>query len=191
MKTIVWILIAGLVVVLLMINWPSDDQPKIDPKLQRSLDSSEATRPDFLRRRDSLARIAVLDTLISVRQSERSDSLARVARRARARADSLARLGTEWRAAYEARTEEADSLALALVQKDSAWRSERSSRINFQRLAAEEEARRRSLETLNGGLRRTIASLERPCRLVGPIPCPNRLTSAVLSALAGYAAGRQ
>lgn len=189
MKAIIWILIVGLVVVLLMINWPSNNQPKINPTLQRSLDSSDATRPDFMRRRDSLTALAVLDTAIALRTSERADSLARIARRARARADSLARTGREWQAAYDARTEEARQLDSAYTVKDSAWRAEREGRIHYQQLATEEEMRRRSLEKLNSGLRVTINSLERPCRLVGPVPCPNRWTVAVLSVIGGYFAG--
>lgn len=189
MKAISWVLLIALLVVLIMINWSDDTRPKIEPKLQKALDSSDATKPAFDARVDSLVRIAVLDTALALRESERADSIARVARRARLQADSLARTGREWEAAYAARTEEARQLDSAYVVKDSAWRAERKSRIEFQGLATEEANRRRSLETLNSGLRSTIATLERPCRLVGPIPCPNRRTVSVLSALGGYLAG--
>jgi chromosome segregation ATPase len=179
MKLIVWLLVAALAVVLVMINWPQDDRPKIDPKLQRSLDSSDVTRPGFEARVDTLRLRAAADTARARALEAKSHQMEQVAARARRRADSLAATNTEWQAAYAARTEEADTLRSIIVVKDSTIDSERAGRLKVQRIADEEKARRLSLESLNGGLRSTIATLERPCRR----------TVSVLSALGGYLAG--
>jgi len=196
---------AGLVVVIVALSValafsscprPDPESGKIPAELEKTADSLEATRPAADDRRDSVVRVVVVDTA----RARKAEALAKAAKLeaegSRKQADSLARLASTsadsaalWRQAYERRTEEADQLRTANAAADSALQAERSARVNLQGLFNAAEARRRTAEeVVIPGLRQAIAQLEKPCRIVGPIPCPSRKTSAVLATAATVAA---
>lgn len=173
----------------------SDVGVKIPPRLERTLDSLDATAATFKAARDSAARIVASDALESAR-------LTRVARIARVEsdgfrraADSIAVLASAqadsaalWREAYDARTTEATQLRVALDTTETALKAERAARANVARLWQNAEIRQRELEHVTDGLRSAITRLEKPCRIVGPIPCPSRTVSAVGGVMLGVVA---
>jgi phytoene dehydrogenase-like protein len=183
-------LIAALAVVLVLDRCAPAPRDKIPEKVARQGDSLRATAPEFRQRQDSALREIVRDTISVVLHTDRSAAAERRAAAARRQADSLARTEAAWREAYDARTEEAGALGIALVEKDSAWRDERSARLRFQSLYAADTLRRVALESFSAGLQAAIKKLDAPCRLVGPIPCPDRRSSALLAGALGIAAGR-
>jgi hypothetical protein len=161
--------------------------PKLDPKTTRTIDSLDRTAPEFRDRRDTVLLRAAKETVTAVRYVAASSDAERRARVSQRQADSLAAVGTVWKEAYESRTDEAVELRSTVALKDSAWRSERSSRISFQTLYAEDTLRRRATERVNASILRDVAKLERPCR-IGPLPCPDRRAVAIGSFVLGAVA---
>lgn len=167
---------------------------KLPPAVVKTMDSLDRTKPEFEARKDSIIRVVVFDTAraVAFRRAEERAKLA--ASSAERRADSLAKLATtaqEWHAAYDARTSEADTLKLALIRADSVSEAERRARVNLSLAYGADTTRRVALEKLTVDLRAAIVKLEKPCRLLGPIPCPSRSASAGLGLLAGALAGRK
>ncbi len=163
-----------------------DDSGKIPEKLERKLDSLAVTAPAHQDRQDSIVRVIVVDTLEARRLASAATAAKRDAEASRQRADDLARQASAgrdsailWRQAYDARTEEAAGLRTSLAQTDSALAAERSARAAALAGWHSETSRRMALEDANQGLRVAITRLEKPCRIVGPIPCPNRTVAFV------------
>lgn len=193
--------LGGVVAVVLGLAWffascRPEPQDKIPPEVARRIDSMDVTRPAFdstqAAGRSAVARDTVFATVFKVR----ADTSARVAARARITADSLAEIArvkdssaTAWKAAYEARTEEATEWRATAFRNDSAYRSERSARLGLAALYGADTLRRQATERINADLRRAIDRLEVPCRIVGPIPCPSRTVTMVLAGVGGAFAG--
>lgn len=163
-----------------------DDSGKIPAPLERKLDSLAITAPSHQDRQDSIIRVVVEDTVAARRHAAAASAAKRDAEASRLRADDLERQARSradsallWRQAYEARTEEAVGLRSSLASSDSALASERSARAAALAGWRSETARRMSIEDANQGLRSAIERLEKPCRIVGPIPCPNRTVAFV------------
>lgn len=173
-----------------------DDAGKIPAELERKADSLAASRPAFEERRDSVVQILVRDTLESRRLARAAKAARDSAEGSRLRADSIAALASSqrdsaalWRAAYDARTQEAEQLRRSLDSAQAARAAELLARAELTRLWGEAERRRQlAEETVIPGLRDAIARLEKPCRLLGPIPCPSRRASALAGAAATLAA---
>lgn len=172
-----------------------DDSGKIPEKLERKLDSLAVTAPAHQDRQDSIIRVIVVDTIAARRHAAAASAAKRDAEGSRQRADELARQASAeadsarlWRQAYEARTEEAAGLRVSLAQTDSALAAEKSARAAALVGWRSETSRRMALEDANQGLRAAIARLEKPCRIVGPIPCPNRTVSFVAGVTLGVVA---
>lgn len=173
-----------------------DPDEKVPAPIRKTADSLEATRPEFDDRRDSVVRVVAVDTARAVRAERlaraRKDSAAAL----RKEADSLASLArtsadsaTLWREAYERRTAEADQLRSSAAAADSALQAERSARVNLGQLFNAAEARRRTAEeVVIPGLERAISQLEKPCRIVGPIPCPSRRVAFLAGAVGAVVA---
>lgn len=189
------VLLAGLA--LLSLRCGGDDEGgKIPPALERTADSLEAGRPAFEERRDSVVRVLVRDTLESRRLARAAQAARDSAEGSRQRADSIASLAASqrdsaalWRQAYEARSEEAGQLRRSLDSAQAAHSAELLARARLEQLWGEAERRRATAEeVVIPGLRQAIARLEKPCRLLGPIPCPSRRASALAGAAAALAA---
>lgn len=178
----------------------SDPGPKIPPEVARRIDSMAITRPAF----DSTQRAGrveiIRDTtaaIVARRAAARSDSLAKLSEQ---RADSLAEVARDaktsdsaavaWMLAYEARTEEASALRVSRDSARTAYASEHRALLTLSGLYAADTLRRTETERINRDLRTVISKLEKPCRIVGPIPCPNRTVSALLGVAAGVGAAK-
>jgi hypothetical protein len=199
-STLGWLAVTGaLAVALALSHWPRPGSgDKVPAEVQRSADSLELTRPATEDRRDSILRLVVVDTARAVRAERLAKARKDTAEGFRKRADSSAALASVygdsaflWRDAYENRTAEADQLRLAFAAADSARAAEAMARARFDQLFRDSEARRRvAEEVVIPGLQRAISQLEKPCRLVGPIRCPSRTETALLTVAVGIAAGR-
>lgn len=173
--------------------------PKIPVKTQKSIDSMNTTKPAFDSTQRAGQQKVARDTLratahkAQATQAEATanfakitaDSLAITAARARS-ADSAA---AAWKDAYDARTREAEAWHVAAVRNDSAYRAERDARLTLMTVYSADTLRRQATERINGELQKAIAKLQQPCRIVGPIPCPNRTVTMVISATLGAVAG--
>lgn len=170
--------------------------PKIPPATQKSIDSLAATKPTFDSVQHAGQQKVARDTLTAIThkrqatQAEASanfakitaDSLAATAARAKS-ADSAA---AAWKAAYEARTREAESWHVAAIRNDSAYQAERQARITAVNLYVADTSRRVAVEKVNSELQEAIKKLEVPCRVpgtFGKIPCPSRTVTMVLTAV--------
>jgi hypothetical protein len=174
--------------------------PKIPSDVARRIDSMSITRPAF-DSTQAAGRVTIIrDTsaaLVARRAAARSDSMAKASER---RADSLADVAREakasdsaavgWMLAYEARTEEASALRISRDSARAAYASEHRALVTLGGLYAADTLRRSETDRINSDLRKAIDRLEKPCRVVGPIPCPNRIVSALLGAAAGAGAAR-
>lgn len=192
---LVVILVAGFIILMVRdCGVPNPPGPKIPPATQHTIDSLGVTQPTFQARQDSLRaqvtedslkvhtiihRIARNDTNV-IRQQMAAMHAAHVA-------DSLA-MDQKWQDAYAARSAEADSLLGVVAKKDStinywhaAYLAEHSAKIALTVAYTEDTTRRVALERVNADLQRSIAQLEQPCRIVGPIPCPSRTVTMVVS----------
>jgi hypothetical protein len=209
------LLALGVILVLWMGRCSPTPGPKIDPKTQHSLDSLALTAQQFKAQRDSLLLHVKHDTILSityqhdaavanqaaersranaVAAGKRADALAQEAAAARTAADSA----TKYHAALDERTRERDTLLVTVTQKDSAYRAqlaatakEHSAFVNLSTAYGADTSRRVALERVNAGLVADIARLQQPCKLIGPVPCPSRTVTGLLSAGLGYLAGRK
>lgn len=187
---------SGIVIIILVLayllkNCGGGGKAKIDAKTQRSIDSLAATRPAFQRTKDSIITVVVHDTVhaaVVYRTSIATGARAEASGRIADSLGSLARLHADsarlWRAAYESRTREVDTLKLAVVQLDSAYRYEHEARIALGTLYGADTIRRIAEERVNAGLIRDISRLQQPCKVVGFIPCPTRTVTMVVTAVA-------
>lgn len=190
-------IIAALAVALVFSSCPKDpDEGKIPKALEKTADSLEATRPAADDRRDSVTRLVVIDTArarkaetVAKAATARAEGLRKEADQLAAQAVASADSALLWRRAYERRTEEADQLRTANAAADSALQAERSARLRVAQLFSDSEARRRTAEeVVIPGLRSAIAQLEKPCRILGPIPCPSRKAVLVIATVGTVAA---
>lgn len=184
------VLIAGLF--LLECN-PTAPEPKIPPVVQADIDSLRITRPMHDAARDSALARARQDSIIRVdaqRRAARAEASAMAARRL---ADSLAaaaQSAEEWKAAHDQREAEARRWEQTANEKEKALQAEVASHAETSIALGLELGRRLHLETVTvPNLQLTIAELEKPCKVIGPIPCPSRKVVAVVSAGLGAYAG--
>lgn len=165
----------------------SDTGEKIPPKTQRALDSLAADAATFHARADSLLRMVGTDTIRLTRTLTRVDTVTRHAEILEGRADSLARLGA-YEAAYRSEHLANDTLHVVIDSLYAALGIERATRTRLLTLYAADTLRRVAVERINTELQTAIGRLERPCRIVGPIPCPSRTVTFVVAALGTGAA---
>lgn len=182
-------LLAGVILVGSLLTCDSSKSGLSD-KSQKTDDSLAITKPAFdsvqLRReQEEAAHVAAAAALeATVRQ------LTVVAARQRAIADSLAR-AQNWRAAYLAKSIEADTLRSALDSANARAAREQAARMIADEKANEERIRRIAVEGLNESLKRDVANAAN-CKVPGTfglIPCATRTQVAIVSAAAGAGAG--
>ncbi len=165
--------------------------PKADA---HTIDSLADAKPAFTRTTDSIRTVIVHDTIVTTRTNRVAETLRASAVVEGRRADSLAALAREhadsarlWRAAYEERTTEADTLKAALVAKDSALVATRDALTGMTLLYRADTARRVALEQLNARLANDVKTAGQ-CRILFLAACPSRVLSFVGgAALAGAA----
>lgn len=189
-----WLVVTGALAAALVFSYcgrPDPDEGKVPAPIAKTVDSLKTTAPDFAERRDSVVKVVTIDTA----RARRAEAAARAAElRAeseRKAADSLAALAATsadsarlWHAAYDRRTTEAANLRVSLDSAHSATASERSARLSLDGLYREAERRRKTAEEVAiPGLEAAIAKLEKPCRVVGPIPCPSRRVAFLAGAV--------
>lgn len=196
--------LVSIIAVALLLAWlfkscQREPPPKIPVKTQRTIDSLQNTKTTFDSSQTAGKQKVARDTTRAVThhaaavQAEASanfskltaDSLAVTAAHAKT-ADSAA---AAWKDAYDARTREAEQWHAAAVRNDSAYQAERDARIAAVSLWAADTLRRHVTEQVNLDLRKAIDKLQQPCKIIGPIPCPSRTVTMVLSAAAAGTAG--
>lgn len=183
------VIIAALAIALAVKSWDRPDDPKIPPGLQKTIDSLEATRRPSVVTRDSIIRLVVHDTVRAAGSSARGDSAARAAAASQVRADSLAALArvsadsaTLWHSAYDAQRQTSDSLRVAVAAKDSAYRAERDARAKLLLVVRAATIRMNAIQDANDRLVKRIGELETPCKIIGPIRCPSRTMTMLITA---------
>lgn len=193
-------IVLGAVIVLGLVAYCSKrGESAIPPKVQQELDSLRKTRQQDSTVIDSLKSSSRLslgrsDSLVSkghatlanadkVRQ--KAEEAAFYARQALSAQDSAKR----WQEAYEARSDEADSLRRVVTYLDSANTERERARQSIQSALALSESRRLRSEKLNEDLAAVIKSQERGCRIVGLIRCPSRTVVGVVGLVGGVALG--
>lgn len=120
------------------------------------------------------------------RASAQREARSRVrAEAAKRRADSLAVLAAAsdstsavWRAAYEERTTEAGELTLQLSEAHARIDSLAADTLRLTRDLLATVTYAQGLERFNADVRRELVRA-RECRIVGRVPCPSRLQTAV------------
>lgn len=173
-----------------------DPGEKIPARVTKTIDSLDRTAPGFDSSQKANITRVIHDTIQSTHFQEAARNAEGRARLAQSRADSMALVAstaadsaTAWRGAYEARTREAEELRVSVAQKDSALARERGALLHLSDAYRADTLRRIAIESVNRDLRIAIARLEVPCRIIGPLRCPSRTTTAVLSAITGAAVG--
>lgn len=170
---------------------PTDN---LTPPEHKTIDSLKNTQPTFAKTQDSIIHIVVVDTQHAAVSRKAEIAAKASAARAEHRADSIAAIASsmaDWKSAYDARTQETVGLKLAVQHADSIAADERDARIKLSTAYGADTLRRVAIEKLNVGLVKTIGELQRPCKIVGPIPCPSRTVTAVLSGIGGAIAGNR
>jgi PBP1b-binding outer membrane lipoprotein LpoB len=188
------VVILALAIAFLLKGCGTPDKPKIDTKTQKSIDSLNATKPQFEKTKDSIITVVVHDTIRAAAVDRAANQTVARAQVAEHRADSLAAVAQQhsdsailWHNAYDARTVEADTLRKAVAQKDSAFQAERLAFVNLSALYGADTLRRIATEKVNLGLQNDIKKLQQPCTVpgtFGKIPCPSRTVTLVLTAAA-------
>lgn len=196
-STVGWLTVTGALVAALVFSHcgRSDDGEKVPAPIAKTADSLAATAPEFGQRRDSVVRVVTIDTARARRAEAATRAAELKAEGARKAADSLAAQAATsadsarlWHAAYDRRTEEAANLRVGLDSAKEAAAAERSARLSLDQLFREAERRRTAAENVViPGLQKAIAQLEKPCRILGPIPCPSRRVSFVAGAVGAVA----
>lgn len=176
-----------------------EPKPKIPVEVQKRIDSLAITKAAFdSGQKAGLGRI-VHDTVRAIVYKTRAAESETRAEIANTTADSLAAqaalaktadsAAVAWKAAYDVRTVEADQWRITAARNDSAYQAERSARVEALQLYDGAVKRLQSTELVNVDLRKAIAKLEQPCRILGPIPCPSRTVTLILSTVAAGTAG--
>jgi hypothetical protein len=182
---IVW-LVLGLIVLMMALCFRPPPPAPVPPKDQHTLDSLAITKPVF----DSIVKsLAVAETVYVARVDTlrlRTTIVQYHADTLRLIADSLAAIA-QWKPAYEARTAEADTLRVALVQKDTAFALEHRAL-----LAADQQAniltnRLTVSEDLNTRLAADVKKAA-DCRVLW-MRCPSRTRVAVVAVPLSLAIG--
>lgn len=172
---------------------PEAEAPKIPIETQVTIDSLRRTAEAFRRMADSSQRIIVYDTIRSVVIEKVAIATTKAGEKLGARADSIAAVARDssalWESAYRVRTMEADTLRLAVSQLDTALAFERAARRTLGQVYGADTLRRVAIEHVNADLQDAINHLQQPCKVIGPIPCPSRSVTMVLSLVAGAAVG--
>lgn len=204
---LLWLLIVALLALLWVVHRRAPG-PLVPPAVQKTLDSLRATRDHdasaiaILRAWADSARTAsdsaqgrarVYEGAAS-RIGSRADTYAAEARKSDptqpggssephtvAHADSTARL---WKAAYEERTYERDTLLLALKAQQRATLDAQIAADKFRLGLDASEARRRALESLNDGLADALSKANRGCRVLW-MKCPSREAAAIGGVIVG------
>lgn len=128
-------------------------------------------------------RLAAIEaTRAAERVDRRADSLAQEAARAATARDSAA----GWQRAYEARTAERDTLAVALHATADALDAATARGDTLARALVVRTAQQQRADSL---VRALVAQATRPsCRVLGLVRCPTRMKSAVAGAVVGAVA---
>lgn len=196
----------ALIVLMFVIVRGAPVEPLIPPAMQRTIDSLRATHATDSLHIDSLVRAATEAQALASRATERARALEAASARSGARADTLAAearrndptaigavgvvnaasdtIARLWRAAYDARTAERDTLASALHVSQQAYAEEHAAAEHLRAGLADSEARAAALDALNSGLITQLASAERRCRFL-IFPCPSRTSVAIAGATLG------
>lgn len=166
----------------------SDNAPKIPPAVQKTIDSLNRTNDSVHKATDSVLTVVKHDTVHAIKILRRVDTVERIIRRTEAAADSLAKL-QQWEAAYRAEKVANDSLHVVNDSLHAAFVAERNARVETFRLFVSDTVRRTTIERVNTDLQKAISKLQQPCKVIGPIPCPSRTATAVISSLTGLTVG--
>jgi hypothetical protein len=202
---LLWLVIVALLALLWVVH-RRQPAPLIPPAVQKSLDSLRATKAHddstihalrawgdaAITKGDSAASRARVYEAAAARIGSRADAYANEARRTdpaaipgappgTSHADSTALL---WKMAYEERTYERDTLALALKASQAAADANRVAADRFRQGLDESENRRTALEHLNVGLADALTKASRGCRVLW-MPCPSRTAAAITGAVIG------
>ncbi len=187
-------IIAALAIALVIKSTQGTPEPKIPPALQHELDSLRETKPAFDAHQDSVIRITVRDTTAAKKANARADSSKRSADSLQVIADSLRKVASvsadtaDYRKAIDAQRHVSDSLRVALASKDSAYRVEKANTVRLLFQLDSTSRRNNAIDDANAKLQKRIAELEVPCRIVGPVPCPSRTVTMVLTTVVVTAA---
>lgn len=182
------VLVAALSIALVLKSCAPEPDAKIPPDLQRKIDSLEATRRPTAATRDSIIRIVVHDTIRAGASSARGDTATRAAAVTQRTADSLAALARVsadsaalWHAAYDAQLQTSDSLRVAVASKDSAYREERDARVHLLTVVHADTLRINAIQDAHDRLWKRVNELELPCKIIGPIKCPSRTVTMLIT----------
>lgn len=196
-------ILLGALALLLVLSFLRKPTPIIAPADRVTLDSLTRLREGDQHIIDSLRSSALTHSTAGASAAGRARASEATASAIRTRADTAASralrtdpaasdsLAAAWRQAYTLRTEERDTLLVALAQKDSAYRNA-SSAANDNRLALTKLTDRNdAVEKLNSSLATALTKAERGCRVLWTVPCPSRkvtLIGGVVLGAAGYIA---
>lgn len=182
-------IIAVLAIALGLKSCERSPEAKIPPALQKTIDSLATTAPAFVAHRDSVIRVTVQDTTAARKANARADAAIATADRLQRIADSLTDLARSnadsvaWERALAAQRHVSDSLRLALAAKDAAYQTERLNTIRLLGVVQGDSLRINAVVDANNRLQKRISELEVPCRVLGPIPCPSRTVTFVVTAV--------
>ena len=186
-------LIIGCGVVIIVAGWfligrifPSN--PPGPTPSERTSDSLAITKPiDQALIDSSNARIA--------QRQPTSDASIRAARTAQERADQAGHLAdslaadSAWKAAYQKRTEEADSLKSVSAHKDTVIIALMADTVDLRGQLGIVNKRLKTTEDVNAGLRHDLEQA-RQCKLLGFINCPSRIQTAAITVVSYFAGDR-
>lgn len=196
---VAFLLVAGVAYILYLRFMPGEPTgSNFTPREQKVIDSLAKTQPAFDKTQDSIKTLIIHDTAESSRFEEAARRSQARAERFQARADSLALAAeitqdsaSRWKMAYEARTQEAETLRQTVVEKDSALAKEKRAFTRLSVAYANDTLRRIAVEGLNRDLQETVKGLVKPCK-IGPLPCPPRkLIAATAFALGKISENRK
>lgn len=158
--------------------------PKVPADVQRVLDSLSVTAASAQKRADSLLRLVGRDTARVRVIQYRVDTLLVSLQNIESIADSLASVG-KYEAAYRAARLATDTLHVVVDSLQAALGAERMARSRLLMVYTADTLRRSRTEQVNVRLQETIAQLEKPCRVIGRVPCPSRTVSFTGGVLLG------
>ncbi|MEO8624572.1 MAG: hypothetical protein ABI625_26055 [bacterium] len=188
------------VLALALFGWSQKPKPLISVETRALQDSLKRTQFADSSLRDSLRTVGTIasasaaalnarsnvQTVSAVRSGTRADAATMAAaRRLIAVTDTTAQL---WKAAADLRKIENDSLRLALVTKDSAFRAASVAANNFRLAAEAADARLVVVQAVNDSLITAVDKAERGCRFLHYIPCPTRARAGIVGVVVGAAA---
>ena len=157
-------------------------EEKLPPDVVHRIDSLAATATAFRTRAESLATVIKHDTIRVARIVTRTDTLLQRVTVTERSADSLAAL-REWESAFRTERSVNDTLHTVIDSLQTAVSIERNAVDVFRGLYVADTLRRSAVEKVNTDLQQAVARLERPCKILGPVPCPSRTVTFIATAL--------